>query len=297
MTRPIPFVLLKWSREKKAGGGKLFSSDRVNAIHDMLTRTQLRPFRLICVTDDPRDLHPDIEALPLPDRGSEITQAVGHFFKLYLFSKEFRDLVKEKFIYCDLDVAITGDFADIYDRPANLTILAGRLEHVLAPIEALNGGPLPLSIEFGLLTKVLLKLSLGHAVGYVRDGGKRWCRYNSSFMVIAPDQPDDPWSGLSVQSARQEVRAAGLLGTDQAWLHLHKRGEIITVGKREGFWRESDVDRHYASVGALPEGLRFIEFGYEAKPWSATIKEKSWVQDVYPLGLGDGRLQHDADGR
>lgn len=284
MSPEIPFVVAKWTRECETKPEKRYAHHHVNSLLRMLRSTQSRPVRLICLTDDGAGLDPSIELIPIPARGKEMINALGmQFFKLYLFSEEFRRTVGQKFIYCDLDVSVQGNVSDLYDRAAHLTIMEGKNAKLFSALETVHGGPLPSRRSFGLLRNLLLAGSFAQAFAYAKLGQKRWCRYNSSFMIISRDQPDDPWSSFVPDQARKEILAANLCGSDQAWLHLHKKGIIETVGRADGFWYKGEVDRFYKQFGSLPSNTKLIIFpGPHSKPWLAQGKKSAWLRQVYP---------------
>jgi hypothetical protein len=284
MSLEIPFVVAKWTREAETQPEKRYAPHHVNSLLSMLRRTQSRPVRLICVTDDSAGLDPSIERVPIPARGKEIINTLGmQFFKLYLFSEEFRRTVGKKFIYCDLDVSLQGDVSEFYDRAAHLTIMEGKNAKLFSALEAMHGGPLPSRRSFGLLSRLFLAGSFEQAFTYAKLGQKRWCRYNSSFMIISRNQPDDPWSSFVPDQVRKEILTANLCGSDQAWLHLHKKGVIETVGRAHGFWYKGEVDRFYKKSGSLPSNTKLIIFpGPHSKPWLAQGEGSAWLRQVYP---------------
>src|ERR1700761_6375637 len=47
--------------------GDLYSPEYVNKLYGMVARNLKRPFRFVCVTDDPRDgIRPEVETIPMP---------------------------------------------------------------------------------------------------------------------------------------------------------------------------------------------------------------------------------------
>ena len=284
MPNTIPFVTMKWSRPGEKAEHKRFTSQHVNAVLAMLRKTQKRPFKLYCVTDDFSGLDPAIEPIAIPPAGRDIIDNHGGcWVQLYLFSREFREAMGAKFIYSDLDVAIVGDMGEVYDQSPDLTITAGRLAPLFLAAEEVYPPPLPRTFSFEMFWGLLQKKSTSKALHYRNVAHQRWCRFNGSFMIIDKDQPDDLWEGLSPPAARTQTRAAHILGSNQAWLQLAKQGEIKTVGKQDGFWFKRDIEDYYAFHRKLPADVRLIVFaGEKSNPWNPLMQQQRWVRDVYP---------------
>lgn len=88
----VNVVCLKW--------GSKYPADYVNRLHGMVKRTLSLPHRFVCVTDDPSDLHPDIEVRPIEERALS-----GWWHKVALFKPRFYDLVGTA-LFLDLDTVI-----------------------------------------------------------------------------------------------------------------------------------------------------------------------------------------------
>lgn len=81
----------------------------VNNLAAMVRRNITRPYRFVCLTDDPKGLHDGIEAKPLP---SIILR--GWWAKLYLFAPNVFP-VGERVLYFDLDTLILDNIDDYAD--------------------------------------------------------------------------------------------------------------------------------------------------------------------------------------
>ena len=95
-----------------------FHSGHVNALLEMLKKHLHRPFRLLCATDDPEGIDPEVQIVPLWD---EFRFMGGCFVRLHCFRKDF-DLFGGRFTSIDLDTIITGDITPLFDRTEDFII-------------------------------------------------------------------------------------------------------------------------------------------------------------------------------
>lgn len=281
----IPFVVMKWTRSAENRDFKKYTAEHVNCFYDMLKSTQTQPFRLFCLTDDGHGVDPAIEVLPLPKEVVELIESYGRqFCKLYLFSRDVRQKFDRSFIYSDLDVGILGDLTCLSGGDESLVIMEGENGMFLDKAQTINRAPLPEHRSLKLALRLLQQSALSDAIRYMAIRPKKWCKFNSSFMVIAADQPDEVWEEFSPLLAQDEIKSNNLVGSDQAWLHLHKKGKIKIVNQEDGFWRKREIDRVYKKTGKIPDGTKMIIFaGQHSKPWSAKNNNSEWIHKILPV--------------
>ena len=117
----LTFVCWKWDSSKYPHGRKkrrAFNSHHVNVLFAMLSRNISLPFRLICVTDDPVGINPEIEIIPIWD---EFRELGGCFLRLVAFKREF-ELFGPRFISIDLDCVILKDITHLFTREEKFVI-------------------------------------------------------------------------------------------------------------------------------------------------------------------------------
>lgn len=103
-------VCLKW--------GTKYGAEYVNRLYRMVSRHLHRPFRFHCLTEDGRDLDPEIVVLPLA-----CTDGMsGWWYKLTLFRQDFFGL-RGQLLYLDLDLVITGNIDFLYETPGDFLII------------------------------------------------------------------------------------------------------------------------------------------------------------------------------
>lgn len=91
--------------------GQKYSSDYVNKLYNACKRNSTKPFKMVCLTDDPLGINPDVDTLPLP---ADLT---GWWCKPYMFSKELP--LVGTVLYLDLDVVIAGNIDILFDFEPN----------------------------------------------------------------------------------------------------------------------------------------------------------------------------------
>lgn len=136
----LTFVCFKWRRNKKGfmlpAAVLEYTSEHVNTLFRMLQRHYHKPFRLICVTDDPA--HIDCETLPLWDKYLYLG---GCFNRLYTFSPDMQELFGERFVCIDLDCVIVNDITDLFSSSTDFMINSYKpLPHTASPDQRYNGG-------------------------------------------------------------------------------------------------------------------------------------------------------------
>lgn len=119
--RPVNFLCLKW--------GCYYSPEYVNRLYDGVRRNMKRPFRFVCVTDDPSGLAGGIDAVPFPPPPPGWKAYWPDIFvKLCVFRDGFADL-KGPTMFLDIDQVITGPLDKFFDyRPGEFCIIHNWVE-------------------------------------------------------------------------------------------------------------------------------------------------------------------------
>ena len=117
----VNVLCLKW--------GSYYGPDYVNKLYASVKRNLSRPFRFVCVTDNPAGLRPEVEAVPLPEDPGVIGRPWPNIFvKLCLFKNGFADLSGPT-LFLDVDVCITGPLDKFFDyRPGDFCIIHNWVE-------------------------------------------------------------------------------------------------------------------------------------------------------------------------
>lgn len=115
----ISVITWKWKAAKEYR--TKFTAKHVNTLYAMIKRNLQIPFKMICVTDDKKNIHPDIKIVDLwnePIVEGMDPKKPNCYRRLNMFrpKEEIIDLFGERFISMDLDVVITGDLTGLFSR-------------------------------------------------------------------------------------------------------------------------------------------------------------------------------------
>lgn len=104
-SEPVNIVTLKW--------GSRYGVHYVNNLYEGVGEHLHRPFRFICVTDNPSGLAEGIESYPIPDNPG-IAGWPNVFLKLLITADGFADM-KGPTLFLDIDIAIIDDIDCFFD--------------------------------------------------------------------------------------------------------------------------------------------------------------------------------------
>jgi hypothetical protein len=105
-------VCMKW--------GARYPSDYVNYLWSMIRRNTKRDTRLVCYTDDPTGVHPDVVCHPIPDMPLPERVKNKPWRKIGLWRPELPGLSGDV-LFVDLDVVITGSVDAFFDHEPDAT--------------------------------------------------------------------------------------------------------------------------------------------------------------------------------
>ena len=118
---PVNILTLKW--------GTMYSAEYVNRIYRGVKRNLHRPFRFVCVTDDPTGLVEGVEAVAFPEKPDWLHPNARYpgwpciYVKLLVFREGFAGLAGPT-LFLDIDQIITGDLDCFFDyRPGAFCII------------------------------------------------------------------------------------------------------------------------------------------------------------------------------
>jgi hypothetical protein len=110
-TAPQILLCLKW--------GKRYGSDYVNRTYAMAMRHTARPLRVVCFTDDPVGIRPEVDVKLMPPFDLPERMRYHPFRRMFIFQKELADL-HGNVLHLDLDLLITGSIDAFYDHKPEL---------------------------------------------------------------------------------------------------------------------------------------------------------------------------------
>lgn len=94
--------------------GDVFPPSYVNRLFSAVSANLDHPFKFVCLTNEPEDLHPDIIHFPLPDLDLPAERyAHGAWPKLSVFQSDLYGLTG-RCLFIDLDTAVTGNLEPFF---------------------------------------------------------------------------------------------------------------------------------------------------------------------------------------
>jgi len=101
--------------------GSVYTSDDVNRVYTMVSRTTKHPFKFFCYTENSEGLNPNIVSIPYIDHGLDLVVAN----KLFLLSKGFGGITG-RCVYFDVDIILKENIDEFVTSNLN-----GKLRTVL----------------------------------------------------------------------------------------------------------------------------------------------------------------------
>lgn len=239
MAAPLSIVTFKWKPFK--GYRSSFGPETVNVLKRMIDRHYPDPHRVICVTDDPNGIDPDVEIVPLWDDFADVPSPHGGknpscYRRLKAYAPESADLFGPRFVVMDLDCVITGDMRPVWNRPEDFVIWG-------------DTNPQPGS------------------------------HYNGGMVLMNAGARKQVYEKFNPKTSPQESMAARCWGSDQGWIS-YCLGPGEKKWKRDDgvySWR-NHLERHGR---ALPENARIVMFHGSTDPWSADVADVGWIKRWY----------------
>lgn len=114
----ITFVCYKWKPKTNPRGWRTYKPEYVHALYRMIEDNYDKPFRFVCITDDPTGL--EVETLPIADM-VDLPSPHGDLYpscykRLWLFSEEASEVLPGQVVCIDIDCVIAGNITHLFDR-------------------------------------------------------------------------------------------------------------------------------------------------------------------------------------
>lgn len=240
MTAPLTIATFKWC--PPPGYRSTFGPETVNVLAKMVGRHYARPHRVVCITDDPAGLDPEIAVVPLWSDHAHVPSPHGGknpscYRRLRTFSPEMVDVLGPRFVVVDLDVVLVGDVAPLWDRPEDFVIW---------------GDTHPTT------------------------------HYNGSMLLMTAGARRQVWDRFDADTSPRLAMAAGCFGSDQGWISYCLGGGEARWSCADGVYsyrnhlRPDPVTRK-----KLPENARIVMFHGRHDPWGEEAQGLSWVRRHY----------------
>lgn len=117
----VNILCLKW--------GTYYGPEYVNRLYAGVKRNLTRPFRFVCITDDPTGIRSEVDCVPLPEDPHVLDRPWPNIFvKLCLFKDGFANLVGPT-LFLDIDLLVTGPLDKFFDyKPGEFCIIHNWVE-------------------------------------------------------------------------------------------------------------------------------------------------------------------------
>jgi hypothetical protein len=117
--------------------GTAYGPEYVNRLYAGVRRHLSLPFRFVCLTDDARDLHPLVQALPLPEVVVKARNGDLRWRKLGVLQENLFGLTGPA-LFLDLDTVVVGDLAPLFELPGRFCIGLERALFPIPPVKSLR---------------------------------------------------------------------------------------------------------------------------------------------------------------
>lgn len=229
-----------WKWRPLPGYRSDFRAQHVNILRNMVTRHYRKPHEFVCITDDAVGIDPAIRIVPLWDDHAHLVSPLS---------------AKSPSCYRRLK-AFSAEAADFI-------------------------GPRFVSLDLDCVIVNDLAPLFDRTEDFFIWGDtapRTW--YNGSLWMLTAGTRRQVWETFDPKESPRLAKAAGQLGSDQAWLGYCLGPHETKVGMREGIysWRVHIEPRG----GALPANARIVMFHGHTDPWTPSIQQRyAWVRKHY----------------
>lgn len=112
---PATVLCMKW--------GAKYGPDYVNRLYGMVARNLRRPFRMVCLTDDPAGVRAEVTCAPIPALPPIAQPKERGWLKIASFSPELADLLPGVVLFLDVDVVVVGPLDPLFEAPGEFPMI------------------------------------------------------------------------------------------------------------------------------------------------------------------------------
>jgi len=235
---PLTIVCWKWSSDHYK---VRFEAHHVNVLAKMIKRHYKSPYRMVCITDEPKGIT-ECETHPLWTDHSKLPNISGKhlpscYRRLKIFSKEVAaELNAERILSIDLDVVLTGDVSGIFNRP-----------------DPFVGWKVP-----------------GVHVAEV---------YNGSMVLFTAGLYDWIWTTFDPVKSPLLAKQAGYQGSDQGWISYCLKAREPGWGRHDGVFSYPREIRHF--MGLPNNARMVIFHGQRKPWDTRYSRDRHWIMKHY----------------
>lgn len=217
-----------------------YSAKHVNVLYSMFKRHYHKPFRFVCITDDPTGIN--CETYPLWNDLADAKNPIAHWVTCYprlkIFSKEMGEVFGgDRILSLDLDIVIADDITELLERE-------------------------------------------GDFVGWDAGNKNSQYRYCGSMYMFDAGSQSFLYDDFDPETSPQESHDAGFLGSDQAWMCYKLGPDKPVWTKFNGVlsYRNDGLSVR-SRRKPLPNGTKMVHFHGRHKPWNERPVTHLWVAE------------------
>lgn len=216
-----------------------FGPEVVNVLASMVRRNYQKPHRFTCITDDPKGIDPSIRIIPLWQDHAGVSSPHGRH------------------------------------QPS-----CYRRLKLFSPEAAEIIGPRFVSLDLDMvITGDLIPLWDRPDDFVIWKNASPPTPYNGSMLLMTAGARPQVWLDFDPKHSPQQAKAAGVFGSDQAWISYK-------LGKGEKTWDEADgvysyrvhIEPKVGPVKPLPDNAKIVVFHGRVDPWSQEGQKIKWVR-------------------
>lgn len=246
----LTFCVFKW--RPPGAYRKTFGARQVDIHRRMVRRHYPAPHRYVLITDDPTGItEPDIEIFELWRDHANVPSPFGAgnpscYRRLRLFARNAGQWLGERIVMMDLDCVILDDLRPLFAGGEDFKIWENPTAH------------------------------------WRTRTGQRSHVYNGGFWMLRAGARPQLWEDFDPIASPKLTKAAGLFGSDQAWIsHCLGPNEKTWTPDRDGVrsWKFDVLAKHN---GVPPPGTRIVWFHGKPDPHAPEVWNRcAWVRDHY----------------
>lgn len=207
----------------------------------MIARHYAKPYRFVCITDEPEALS-GVETIRLWPDLSNLPSPIGHSYpscyrRLKLFAPDAGETFGQTVVSIDLDTVIVGDITPLFDRPEDFVIWG--------------------------------ESDFPHTTPYC---GSLWMLRTGTRTKV--------WTEFDAATSPKAAMKAGCRGSDQGFISYILGPGEATWTKKDGvysFRKDLSKRPNYA----LPADARVTCWHGKTDPWSHRAQQIPWVLEHY----------------
>lgn len=263
----ISFVCWKW--RPPYANGRDFRSEHVNVLRAMVARHYNGSHRFICITDDAESLDPRIEVVPLPPKRFDELQ---NPYETRYRTRRIVERAGRRRVVTRVREASSKCFPNCYRRLWNFSTEAREIL-----------GEWIFALDIDVVICGSLEPLMHRDVSFVGwcDPRFEWPKVAGGAYLLRAGAHTDVWEEFDPERSPALARAAGLGGSDQAWMSYKLYPPPRAWSSADGVVKINWLGQ---GIAAPPKGTRLVFTGGHCPPWMPEVQRRyRWIQNHWKL--------------